>query len=211
MPPSSSSDASRTSFLHRMQQAAPPERALPPAYVAPPTSAPDLLDQFCDATRAVGGEVERISSLHQLAPLLDQYASDSERLVASGLPAAGIQPADTDTAHALRALSTVVLRGCVAVAEDASVLVPDLDALGPAAARLRGAAFLAVHMVLVVDASDVVPTLHHAFSRPEVAAVLSETGFAVWVSGPSKTADIEQTLVHGAHGPERLTVILVGE
>lgn len=210
MPPSSS-DASRTSFLHRLQQAAPPERALPPAYLPPPTSVPDLLHQFCATTRAVGGQVERISELHNLAPLLDRYAPDSERLVAPGLPAAGIQPAGTDTAHALKALSTVVLRGCVAVAEDASVLVPDLDALGPAAARLRGTAFLAVHMVLVVHTSDVVPTLHHAFSRPEVGAVLSETGFAVWVSGPSKTADIEQTLVHGAHGPERLTVILVGD
>ncbi|WP_429069846.1 LUD domain-containing protein [Aeromonas dhakensis] len=41
-----------------------------------------------------------------------------------------------------------------------------------------------------------------AFSPIVVAAVLL-------VSGPSKTADIQQTLAYGAHGPSRLLVVLV--
>ena len=31
----------------------------------------------------------------------------------------------------------------------------------------------------------------------------------IFVSGPSKTADIQQTLAYGAHGPKRLIVVLV--
>jgi L-lactate dehydrogenase complex protein LldG len=32
-----------------------------------------------------------------------------------------------------------------------------------------------------------------------------------FISGPSRTADIEQRLIMGAHGPKRLHVILVGD
>jgi L-lactate dehydrogenase complex protein LldG len=153
--------------------------------------------------------VERIPNLDALGPLLDHHAPASARLVASTLPAAGMTPSPTDTAHTLQSVHTVVVQGRVAIAEDASILVDDLDALGPASARLRGSAFLAIHLMVVLPTADVVATLHHAFERPTVRTALSRSDFAVWISGPSKTADIEQTLVHGAHGPERLTVVLV--
>ena len=32
-----------------------------------------------------------------------------------------------------------------------------------------------------------------------------------WITGPSRTADIEQTLLLGAHGPQRLFIVLVDE
>ncbi len=34
-------------------------------------------------------------------------------------------------------------------------------------------------------------------------------GYGVFISGPSKTADIEQSLVIGAQGPLSLTVFLI--
>jgi L-lactate dehydrogenase complex protein LldG len=36
-------------------------------------------------------------------------------------------------------------------------------------------------------------------------------GFATFIAGPSKTADIEQSLVLGAHGPRSLIVFLIDE
>jgi L-lactate dehydrogenase complex protein LldG len=62
--------------------------------------------------------------------------------------------------------------------------------------------------VCVVKKSRIVPTMEDAFQlmRDEIGEPPRATFF---VSGPSRTADIEQTIVIGAHGPYRVHVILV--
>ena len=47
--------------------------------------------------------------------------------------------------------------------------------------------------------------MHHAYQQTNVF----EEGFGVFIAGPSKTADIEQSLVIGAHGARSLTVYLL--
>jgi len=60
-------------------------------------------------------------------------------------------------------------------------------------------------VVIVLDRATIVPTLHAAYSRLD----MTNEAFGTFVAGPSKTADIEQSLVIGAHGPKVLTIILV--
>jgi L-lactate dehydrogenase complex protein LldG len=60
--------------------------------------------------------------------------------------------------------------------------------------------------VLVVDAREVVNDMHEAYARLEPR----EVGYGLFISGPSKTADIEQALVIGAQGARSCTVFLVG-
>ena len=63
--------------------------------------------------------------------------------------------------------------------------------------------------VAIVRAAQVVPAMEDAFAR--IRAECYELPRAVnLVSGPSRTGDIEQTIVLGAHGPRRLHVVLVG-
>lgn len=63
--------------------------------------------------------------------------------------------------------------------------------------------------VAVVPCSRIVKTMEDAWAllRAERAGVMPRA--ANFISGPSRTADIEQTLVLGAHGPYRVHVILV--
>lgn len=63
-----------------------------------------------------------------------------------------------------------------------------------------------IHMV-IVDAGRVVNTLFDLTHQPTWAEGLPTN--VILVSSPSKTADIQQTLAYGAHGPKRLIVILV--
>ena len=67
------------------------------------------------------------------------------------------------------------------------------------------------HMVLI-NASDVLGSYEEAWDRLRTVygeATLPRT--VNMISGPWRTADIEQTLVRGAHGPRRLHVMVVGE
>ncbi|HUG23415.1 LutC/YkgG family protein [Piscinibacter sp.] len=90
-----------------------------------------------------------------------------------------------------------VLRAAFGVAETGSVWVSEkefgVNALG----------FLPQHLVVLLDPKDIVPDLHHAYLQPGFL----HARYAVLMTGPSATADIEGVLVRGAQGVRSLTVI----
>jgi L-lactate dehydrogenase complex protein LldG len=123
------------------------------------------------------------------------YGADGRRVFATD----DLDPAVADSPQAFADTDVFVCEAVLGVAENGAVWLP-LSRL-----RYRSALFLATHVVVVLDRSSIVPHFHAAYDAMDAAS----DGFGVFVAGPSKTADIEQALVVGAHGAKSLTIVLV--
>jgi L-lactate dehydrogenase complex protein LldG len=69
--------------------------------------------------------------------------------------------------------------------------------------------FLPESQIVLLSAGDIVGSYEEAWDRLRAlygGRTLPRT--VNWISGPSRTADIEQTIIRGAHGPKRLLVVI---
>ena len=71
--------------------------------------------------------------------------------------------------------------------------------------KQRAIYFIAEKLVILLDKNKIVNNMHEAYKLIDTG----EYGFGTFISGPSKTADIEQALVMGAHGARDVTVVLI--
>jgi L-lactate dehydrogenase complex protein LldG len=183
-------------------------RHLPQATELPPLTGEwirfeDPLGQFISVLESVGGQGHLVASLDEIPPLLGEPAAEGKRVVSCvpGLLEDRFDLNAVSDPHELSDVDLAIFPGQLAVAENGAVWVSD-EGLPH-----RVLFFLAQHVALVVPRSAVVSTMHDAYERIEVGA----SPFGCFVSGPSKTADIEQSLVLGAHGARTLKVFLPGE
>lgn len=99
------------------------------------------------------------------------------------------------------ACHTVLTRAVSGVAETGSVVLPS------SLQRPTLANFLPDNCIVLLDESDIVPYMEEALLKVKTSDAGMPRALNL-ISGPSKTADIEQTLVYGAHGPIQLHVIV---
>lgn len=192
----------KTDILKRLRLSMPPAVDLP-AMDGPWIRYEDPRQQFCDTLAAVGGQALPAGSIQELDDALQQLPAWSEAKVISslvpGIRRANLSLPTVDDPHQLADLDFVILPGQFAVAENAAVWVSEQGL------KHRAALFIPQHLVLVVPADQIVHNMHQAYQR----LTFDSPGFGAFISGPSKTADIEQSLVIGAHGARSLTVFLL--
>ncbi len=167
------------------------------------TTSTDPAAWFGDVLASVGGDCRAVADHRALAAGVEQLCRKlaATRVVSEVDGVAGALGAgEGGGSVAPSEVQLAIVRGEWAVAENAAVWVSD------AMVTERATLFLSEHVALVVDRERLLSNMHEAYERIDVAACR----FGAFISGPSKTADIEQALVIGAHGPRSLTVFLVG-
>jgi L-lactate dehydrogenase complex protein LldG len=159
----------------------------------------DLLSQFIEVSRSVGGDAVVLEETGDLNNLIRSLYPEA-RSIASNLPEITIRtfnPDEVETPHQLNGTDLAVVKGEIGVAENGCVWIPQN-------VKERAVYFISEYLVILLDKTHIVPTMHEACAQLHAF----NYDFGVFISGPSKTADIEQALVIGAHGAKGVTVIL---
>lgn len=202
--------SSRQQILSAIRRSRPPAVDLP-TLDRPWTEYEDRRQQFAGVIETVGGLVVAVRDVAELNDQLRGLpAYTKARNIGSLLPGVGQPNVDlmhVASPHDLADLDIAILPGQFAVAENGAVWVTD-EGLPH-----RVVFFLAQHLVLVVPAGEIVDNMHAAYERlagdGNGRTAFAQPRFGAFISGPSKTADIEQSLVIGAHGARSLTVFLL--
>ena len=187
----------REAILEAVRRARLPAVPLPPITGVRDADTGDLVSRFMASVEAAAAAVQIVETGGVEAAVRERFPEAAS--IAATVPAWPFDRMDARTdARTLAGLDVLVCPGELGVAENGAVWLGE-SGMGP-----RAAPFLTQHLVLVLDRSAIVPDMHAAYDNLDVA----REGYGVFVAGPSKTADIEQTLVIGAHGPRSLTVLL---
>ena len=159
-----------------------------------------LLDEFRENLTSMGGK---------LAPALDAGGLDAwlraqfpdAAVICSATPEVrGTRPLDSGAQPAeLADVDVGVVRGAFGVAETGSVWLSEEEL------QVNALAYLAQHLVVLLDPTRIFGNLHQAYRDPR----FKTARYAVLVTGPSATADIEGVLIHGAQGVRSLTVAMI--
>lgn len=159
-----------------------------------------LLAQFTSVLERVGGTWTMRTLNDRLADVVRVRYPTAERIVCAeeGVMESTYPVGPDALPTDLVRVQLAVVRGRLGVAENAAVWIDDTQL------PHRALPFVAEHLVLLLAPEAVVNDMHAAYA----ALGTPEAGFGVFVSGPSKTADIEQSLVMGAQGPRSLLVVL---
>lgn len=203
---------SRDKILNTVQSNQPAPRELPPLPEGTAVAPADLASAFITALEAIGGAAYIVSGFDRIATMLHEQFPSARRIV-TGCPqlnafaeaaeaaaaAKGLDP------HTLENVELAVLPAHFGVAENGACWITEMQMVE------RVLPFIAQHLALVIPHGSIVPNMHAAYDRIAALETEASSGFSTFIAGPSKTADIEQSLVLGAHGPISLTVFLLDE
>lgn len=165
----------------------------------------DPLARFTEVLEGVGGQcfhVANVSAANDILQKFDEWKNAAVKIsVVEGVGESNVDLDSIDDPHDLENTDFAVLRGHFGVAENAAIWVTD-DTV-----KHRVLYFLPQRMALVIPASQILHNMHQAYGQLQ----FGQNPFSCFISGPSKTADIEQSLVIGAHGARALTVFAIDD
>jgi L-lactate dehydrogenase complex protein LldG len=187
---------SRNKIVASIKEHQPELVALPVIDLSQVITYADTFKQFKNVLESIGGKVILVPNWEKVIEEKKSENFTINTVAELGEITSGINKM---TATQLEKLERIYVKGTLAVAENGAVWVYESQLLN------RLTAFICQHLVLIINKKDIVDTLHQAYEKIEV----NKEGFGLFIAGPSKTADIEQSLVIGAHGARSTTVYVI--
>lgn len=162
---------------------------------------PDVLATYKTVLKNIGGDPVEVTNYAEIIAYIKGNYNLQKRLITTLPELAELASLDwtNDDPHSLQDVELNVIKAHFGVAENSALWVTD-DVLGQ-----RVSPFIAQYLAIIVHKKDIIATMHQAYDR----IGNQEYGFGTFIAGPSKTADIEQSLVLGAHGARGLIVFLL--
>lgn len=194
--------SSRTEILSKIKANKPKLISLPEINTELFTDGVDLVSQFKKMVEAVGGTlfsvksksqiISKVSSLHPKGNTKYAALPNSENYNTLNIN-------EITQLSELEDLDVLVLEGEFGVSENGAIWISDANI------PKRVLPFITKNLVIALDKKKIVATQHHAY---QLLKNNNYNNYGLFISGPSKTADIEQSLVIGAQGALTLSVLL---
>lgn len=158
-------------------------------------------DTFIAILESIGGKVIEVNAYEEITQYIKANYNDSCRIISNSKKTQNIgeESWQKNTPHSLENVDFALFDGHFGVAENGAIWLTE-EQMGQ-----RVAPFITQYLGIVIHAKDIVSTMHQAYQR----IANSNYTFGTFLAGPSKTADIEQSLVLGAHGARTLVVFLL--
>jgi L-lactate dehydrogenase complex protein LldG len=190
---------SREHILAKVLSNQPDLQALPPDLetVFP---AADPIEAFATVLTAIGGSFVEVPDYQGIQDyILEHFAGQRVISTLPELAAVSEQGWENQDPHSYANVDLAIISAHFGVAENAALWITE------ELMHQRAVPFICQQLAVVLPKKEIVQTMHDAYLKIGTA----EYGFGSFIAGPSKTADIEQSLVLGAHGPKSMTVFML--
>jgi L-lactate dehydrogenase complex protein LldG len=159
----------------------------------------DKIAVFIESSKIAGCKVVELKNGDDLNHLIAGLYPEA-KVIASNLPnitIANINPDTVEEAQDLNGTDVAILKGELGVAENACVWIPQTM-------KEKAVCFISEELVIIVSRKNIVNNMHEAYAQIK----MTDYGYGCFISGPSKTADIEQALVMGAQAARGVTIVI---
>jgi L-lactate dehydrogenase complex protein LldG len=185
---------SRDEIIKTIRQNIPLFKPLPEGLDSRKILPGELEQVFKQSLKQVGAGLVMLNGGNELIPFIKEHYEEAldfdKPEIRAGYP--------SNCSHEkMDKIDIALLSGQFGVAENGAIWLDETNFPN------RMIPFVAQQLIIRLPLKNLVPDMQEAYRRVNI----KESGFGIFISGPSKTADIEQELVYGAHGSKKLIVI----
>lgn len=189
----------REQILSAIRSNQPALKSLPEVII--PAENINLQAKFAETLTTIGGKVIKATGYGDVITYIKSITNADHRVMSAiaGLSEVITAGDVSPLPHSLQDVELAIIKAHFGVAENGAVWITE-DLLSQ-----RVLPFICQHLIVILNADDIVANMHQAYEKIGDGYY----GYGTFIAGPSKTADIEQSLVLGAHGSRSMTIFLI--